>query len=256
MHLNSLKVVHIKGDQQKIKEFLQGQVSSDVFEQKNNSCQLSCICNQKGLVIAEFIIKKIDSEFLIVIDESLIDVFIDDLTPYAKFFGVTFDKGGELVKGSIQVNNSKIDNDAFYLQSDDYGLQIEITDDVSSILNQISIDEWNVANKLLLNFQMCAKDVALYRPLELNYDKLRVSFTKGCFRGQEIIARMHYLGVNRRTFCTVINDTDHQLELDIKILGSAISYNNLSIFSCYIDKPSQEKIQSLSNHHLISVTTN
>ena len=56
---------------------------------------------------------------------------------------------------------------------------------------------------------MCAKDVALYRPLELNYDKLRVSFTKGCFRGQEIIARMHYLGVNRRTFCTVINDTDH-----------------------------------------------
>ena len=69
MHLNSLKVVHIKGDQQKIKEFLQGQVSSDVFEQKNNSCQLSCICNQKGLVIAEFIIKKIDSEFLIVIDE-------------------------------------------------------------------------------------------------------------------------------------------------------------------------------------------
>jgi len=256
LHLNSLKVVHIKGDQQKIKEFLQGQVSSDVFEQKNNSCQLSCICNQKGLVIAEFIIKKIDSEFLIVIDESLIDVFIDDLTPYAKFFGVTFDKGDELVRGSIQLNSSKIDNDVFFLQSDGYGLQIEITDDVSSILNQISIDEWNVANKLLLNFQMCAKDVALYRPLELNYDKLRVSFTKGCFRGQEIIARMHYLGVNRRTFCTVINGTDHLLELDIKILGSAISHNNLSIFSCYIDKPSQEKIQSLSNHHLISATTN
>ena len=88
----------------------------------------------------------------------------------------------------------------------------DISTNISMLLSKyLKLKPIDVANKLLLNFQMCAKDVALYRPLELNYDKLRVSFTKGCFRGQEIIARMHYLGVNRRTFCTIINDTDHQL---------------------------------------------
>ena len=103
---------------------------------------------------------------------------------------------------------------------------------------------------------MCAEDVGLYRPLELNYDKLRVSYTKGCFRGQEIIARMHYLGVNRRTFCTVIEDTNHPIELDIKITGDRISYKNYDIYNCYIENTVKEKIESQENHQLIQATTN
>ena len=204
MHLKSLKVLHINGDEQKIKDFLQGQVSSDILSLENNYSQLSCICDQKGLVMAEFIIKKIDYQFKIIIDESLADIFIEDLVPYAKFFGVTFTKGEEMINGSIQINTSKINNDTFYLHNMDFGLQIKISTDSSLISSEISYQEWLVANKLLSNYQMCAEDVGLYRPLELNYDKLRVSYTKGCFRGQEIIARMHYLGVNRRTFCTVL----------------------------------------------------
>ena len=36
---------------------------------------------------------------------------------------------------------------------------------------------------------------ALYTPQELNYDQLgHISFTKGCYTGQEIVARMHYRG--------------------------------------------------------------
>ena len=216
MHLKSLKVLHIKGDEQKIKDFLQGQVSSDILSLENNYAQLSCICNQKGLVMAEFIIKKIDSQFKIIIDGSLADIFIEDLAPYAKFFGVTFTEGEEMIKGTVQRNASEINNDTFYLYNMDFGLQMEISNDLSLIPSEISYQEWLVANKLLSNYQMCAEDVGLYRPLELNYDKLRVSYTKGCFRGQEIIARMHYLGVNRRTFCTVIEDTNHPIEIRYK----------------------------------------
>ena len=53
-------------------------------------------------------------------------------------------------------------------------------------------------------------DFNKYRPNELNYDKTRVSFTKGCFRGQEIVARVHYLGVNRREFVTARVDINSQ----------------------------------------------
>ena len=256
MHLKSLKVLHIKGDEQKIKDFLQGQVSSDILSLENNYSQLSCICDQKGLVMAEFIIKKIDSQFKIIIDESLADIFIEDLAPYAKFFGVTFTEGEEMIKGSVQINASEINNDTFYLYNMDFGLQVEIRNDLSLIASEISYQEWLVANKLLSNYQMCAGDVGLYRPLELNYDKLRVSYTKGCFRGQEIIARMHYLGVNRRTFCTVIEDTNHPIELDIKITGDRISHKNYDIYNCYIEKTVKDKIKSQENHQLIQATTN
>ena len=256
MHLKSLKVLHINGDEQKIKDFLQGQVSSDILSLENNYSQLSCICDQKGLVMAEFIIKKIDYQFKIIIDESLADIFIEDLVPYAKFFGVTFTKGEEMINGSIQINTSKINNDTFYLHNMDFGLQIKISTDSSLISSEISYQEWLVANKLLSNYQMCAEDVGLYRPLELNYDKLRVSYTKGCFRGQEIIARMHYLGVNRRTFCTVIEDTNHPIGLDIKITGDRISYKNYDIYNCYIENTVKEKIESQENHQLIQATTN
>ena len=256
MHLKSLKVLHIKGDEQKIKDFLQGQVSSDILSLENNYAQLSCICNQKGLVMAEFIIKKIDSQFKIIIDGSLADIFIEDLAPYAKFFGVTFTEGEEMIKGTIQINASEINNDTFYLYNMDFGLQMEISNDLSLIPSEISYQEWLVANKLLSNYQMCAEDVGLYRPLELNYDKLRVSYTKGCFRGQEIIARMHYLGVNRRTFCTVIEDTNHHIELDIKITVDRISYKNYDIYNCCIENTVKEKIESQENHQLIQATTN
>ena len=256
MHLKSLKVLHIKGDEQKIKDFLQGQVSSDILSLENNYSQLSCICDQKGLVMAEFIIKKIDSQFKIIIDESLADIFIEDLVPYAKFFGVTFSKGEEMIKGSIQINTSEINNDMFYLHNMDFGLQIKISTDSSLIPSEISYQEWLVANKLLSNYQMSAEDVGLYRPLELNYDKLRVSYTKGCFRGQEIIARMHYLGVNRRTFCTVIEDTNHPIELDIKITGDRINHKNYDIYNCYIENTVKEKIKSQENHQLIQAITN
>lgn len=256
MHLKSLKVLHIKGDEQKIKDFLQGQVSSDILSLENNYSQLSCICDQKGLVMAEFIIKKIDSQFKIIIDESLADIFIEDLVPYAKFFGVTFSKGEEMIKGSIQINTSEINNDMFYLHNMDFGLQIKISIDSSLIPSEISYQEWLVANKLLSNYQMSAEDVGLYRPLELNYDKLRVSYTKGCFRGQEIIARMHYLGVNRRTFCTVIEDTNHPIELDIKITGDRINHKNYDIYNCYIENTVKEKIKSQENHQLIQAITN
>ena len=113
-----------------------------------------------------------------------------------------------------------------------------------------------LANKLALNHSLCFDDIALYRPLELNYDKLRVSFTKGCFRGQEIIARMHYLGVNRRSFCAVIENTDHPLENNIKPLGKKLEYENYKIYNCFIEQDIQNELIKSNKHELFSMPTN
>ena len=69
---------------------------------------------------------------------------------------------------------------------------------------------------------------------------------KGCFRGQEIVARMKYLGVDRRKFCTFIANNDF-LENDlIKILGKIITIDDKKVFNGIIKKDDVEKVKRIS----------
>ena len=83
-------VLDVMGDFNKVEEFLQGQLTSDISSLTNESSQLSSICNHKGQVIADLIAYKHDEKFKIIIDKSLMEVFIDELTPFAKFFSTKF----------------------------------------------------------------------------------------------------------------------------------------------------------------------
>ena len=56
----------------------------------------------------------------------------------------------------------------------------------------LNFSEWKLANYLNGNIFLSDNSSKKYRPHELGFDKSRVSFNKGCFKGQEIIARVHY----------------------------------------------------------------
>ena len=205
--------------------------------------------------MAGFLIQKVNKNFKIIIEESLIETFIEDLMPYAKFFGVTFHMGDEYVLGHVVDSQEKSNNNSF-ITNGSFDLEVEIEEDKKSISNEISQDKWQIANKIALNHSLCFDDIALYRPLELNYDKLRVSFTKGCFRGQEIIARMHYLGVNRRSFCAVIENTEHPIENNIKPLGEKLECENYKIYNCFIEQDIQNELLKSNKHVLFTMPTN
>ena len=49
-------VLEIEGNKQKVDEFLQGQLTSDIHKIDENGFQLSSICDHKGFVICDFII--------------------------------------------------------------------------------------------------------------------------------------------------------------------------------------------------------
>jgi folate-binding Fe-S cluster repair protein YgfZ len=83
-------VIEIDGKKEKIDEFLQGQLTSDIHMINNNGFQLSSICDHKGFVICDFIIHVNDNIYKVVINKELADIFIKELTPFAKFYSVTF----------------------------------------------------------------------------------------------------------------------------------------------------------------------
>ena len=73
----------------------------------------------------------------------------------------------------------------------------------------------------------------------------RVSFEKGCFRGQEIIARMHYLGINRRKFCTFISNKDFIENSMIKVIGDTINIDNKKIFNGIVKRDNLTNVSKI-----------
>ena len=224
-----MMVIEIHGDIDKVEKLLQGQITSDINLLTNKGYQLSSICNQKGEVMAGFIIHKSEN-YKILIDQWLVDVFISELSPFAKFFNVTFTQESGLIYGNVSFEKQ---DKAFY--SDEI-FSLSITLENNDMTETLEKDDWIAANKLALNFDLGKDDIGRFRPLEINYDKTRVAFDKGCFRGQEIIARMKYLGVDRRKFVTIINSDLVEESKGLRIIGEIVKYKNLYIFNSSINR--------------------
>ena len=189
--------------------------------------------------MAGFLISKSNNKYKIIINRELVDTFIDELAPFAKFFGVTFLEKTNYICASVE---SEPFSKSIFLKNNTFALSVEIEDHKKDIANTISLKEWSVANMILGNFYLSKNETGKYRPLEINYDTQRVSFDKGCFRGQEIIARMKYLGVDRRRFCTIISKTEIKEEKNLKIIGESIKLKDSFICLSIIKKDSLEAL--------------
>ncbi|MBV1920226.1 MAG: hypothetical protein KUG73_06065 [Pseudomonadales bacterium] len=77
----------------------------------------------------------------------------------------------------------------------------------------------------------------LFIPQELNYDLIDgISFTKGCYKGQEIIARLHYRGSYKQRTCRF------QCKTDVEPMPGT------SIYSENTDQPCGQVVQSCSTN--------
>ena len=236
-------VIEIDGKKEKIDEFLQGQLTSDIHMIKNNGFQLSSICDHKGFVICDFIIHVDANIYKVVINKELADIFIKELTPFAKFYSVTFNLNDQKVVGYVTNDKS-----LFYWHNKKYCLGLEIHDKDFAEASSINEDEWILAHKIAKILFLDIESVKKYRPLEINFDNLRVSFDKGCYRGQEIVARMKYLGIDRRKFSTLITKNTYKVNESIKIVGKKIKVNDLQVFNAIIKK---DDIHSIINEDAV-----
>jgi folate-binding protein YgfZ len=160
-------------------DFLQGQISTDVSKQEIDQIDRSAICNLKGRVIASFLCKKnANDQFHLIAHQSIVKKLMDTLKKYAVFSKVSINEGDKHVS--------------------DY------------------IDDEAWKNSIIDNFdpEIYSENSEKFTPQELGYDKNgRIDFNKGCFTGQEIIARMHYRSPGSFSIARVeIDDTDKSFD--------------------------------------------
>ena len=233
LELDTWCVIDVLGVEEKVADLLQGQVTSDINKISVNGFQLSSICNHKGLVMADFIINRSTKGFSFIVKNSISSTLLSELAPFAKFNSVTFEENSSKVIGMISNENEKLKE---FAKNDHFSTYVYISNKKTESNSCISIENWEAGNKILGNYFLESNDIGKFRPLELNYDKLRVSFDKGCYRGQEIVARMKYLGIDRRSFLTFITTSEYDANENIKIVGKQIEIDDKLVFNAIVKK--------------------
>lgn len=177
-------VIEVRGPQ--ATDFLQGQTTCDVAKLGESESCLGAHCNPKGRIVANFILVRQTSEhYLLVLKYTAADILSNSLAKYAAFSKV------DIERHSNYHLVTKAENDV--INSEDIALTPYLSLSTAEISTQSEC-----ANHLFLSCAMAFTDDAtseLFLPHEINLVALGgVSFTKGCYTGQEIIARMKYLG--------------------------------------------------------------
>ena len=142
-------------------EFLQGQITNDINLVSSDKFIDSAVCNVQGRVISLFMIRKYVEDFQIIVDSSLSIKLLNHLKKYAVFFKTEMNIINQLSKGLVVISDEEWKKDCIKKG------RAEINDHLSE----------------------------KFTPHELNYHNNEIiNFQKGCFTGQEVIARMQYRG--------------------------------------------------------------
>jgi folate-binding protein YgfZ len=218
---NDIGLILVTGDD--AQSFLQKQLSNDISHIDKTKSQLSSYSTAKGRMLGIFRIVQIDNGYILITTKSLVAGLIGRLQMFVLSSQVSLaDACGHFAR--FVVHTGQLDTPLAVLQPDDsvISLQLSPLDDqhrylflclsleeaqslwqqFSEDLNIANFESWRLSDIKAGIPNIYPQTVEQFVLQMSNLDLLDgVSFKKGCFPGQEIIARMHYLGkLKRRLF--------------------------------------------------------
>jgi folate-binding protein YgfZ len=203
--LTHWSVIKITGKE--VAHFLQGQLTCDVIKIPDQQCSLAALCNHQGRVLAVLFLYKAGEDFYALLPSCVSEQFVKHLTKFAVFSKVTLEdiSATTCVFGLIgnQEETSAHNLIKLPVEADLY-LTFEPLEKTHSMTTDESV--WKVAcissGLPFIYHQTIA--AATPHMLSLQLIDKAVSFNKGCYVGQEIIARTHYLGKSKRQLYSAV----------------------------------------------------
>jgi len=214
-------------------EFMQGQFTNDVNKVDDQHSQISAFCNNKGRMIANFRLFKYQQNYFISIRQDLVDksiehlqnyvlraqVAIQDVSQQLVHLGISGRDAGAILADFIDNPGTDVDS---LSQNEDYiairaagsipryeifcspekaiALWQAVTENTSTDkVTMVNSDYWDlldIRNGIPFIDSNTSEE---FVPQMANMELINgVSFEKGCYTGQEIVARTHYLGKQKR----------------------------------------------------------
>ncbi|HBZ95014.1 MAG TPA: folate-binding protein YgfZ [Pseudomonas sp.] len=205
-------------------KFLQGQVTCNLNYLSASQSSLGARCTPKGRMLSSFRIVPVDDGYLLAMARELIESQQADLQKYAVFsksklgdesaawvrFGLA---GGDAVLSELGLQLGAA-SDAITSAGQLIAVRLsdgraelwapateaeQLRDRLAALLPQAPLNDWLLAQVRAGVGQVFGATRELFIPQMINLQALGgVSFKKGCYTGQEIVARMQYLGKLKR----------------------------------------------------------
>jgi tRNA-modifying protein YgfZ len=202
----SWSALHITGND--AESFLQGQMTHDI---NSAECVLTGLCDIKGRLVATGYCLRISSEeFFYCVHSSLVETIQQHWKLYAQFSKVNIKSSDKIVCMQRQIKT-----EAIFAQRPDCKEQtiaLYTTDELEKYL-QHSADNIINGNCWLTNeikqqrAHITIATAGKFLPQMLAFDQRDgISFSKGCYLGQEIVARTQHLGKVKRNLQLVTLD--------------------------------------------------
>lgn len=199
--LSQLSVIKVTGDD--AATFLQGQLTADVLQQATGSWLFGGHCDAKGKLWSILRIVKTEAAFYLLQPNESAAPSVAQLEKFGVFSKVKFSDI------SAQTSVTFIPDLAQAEFTVSAGEEEQLTlglGDASLVLSFAGVAEAEPGDDLWRRFEiergvahLKEATIGEYVPQMVGLDTLGgVSFKKGCYIGQETVARMHYLGQNKR----------------------------------------------------------
>ena len=246
-------------------DLLQGQITADVNKVSDNNSVVGAMCDIKGRVISSFVVIKNftkDDGFMLIGNKDSLKILNEALIKFVPFYKtqlmlndqieISAIKEATLLRDFPKTDLSKtsqtLDNfqRVHYLNKD---FHLLIAEEISAFGAYEIVEKpnlWKLDEIKHHNFEISSSTTGIFTAHELGYDKSkRIDFEKGCYTGQEVVARMQYrakklpklLGRESKNTYEVMSKIYNDLEKQIgTVLSSAKSEN--------------------TNHYLLSMNKN
>ncbi len=241
--ITNKSIIQVTGEDRQT--FLQGQLTADIDKLNVGESSLACQCNAKGKTCAIYQVLTMQDRYLLVTDQGCLDKGLQDLKKYAVFSkveitNVTNEYGISGVLSESLPKDILADSDAIQVPKEHFQSSIvkinesdiwltKLTLPVprfvmvypkSSSLNtkleqlpQMPLQEWQALDIQAGIPKLATDQSEEYVPQMMNMQALdAICFTKGCYMGQEVVARTKYLGKNKRAGCILVSDTEALIE--------------------------------------------
>jgi folate-binding protein YgfZ len=233
VELTAFDLIALEGDE--AKKFLQGQVTCDVDKLSPSHSIQGALCNIKGRVVSDFRLVEFQDTCYLQLAVGMADIVKPVLDKYMVFSRAESRIAsseiqrtgllGDLHKSPLIQRFKQLPDDNINVASAGDSILIkipgiapryelwqfgsqpsggnEVIAPATGLIETVSVDRWELEDIRAGIAHITPPHCALHLPEALNYDiNGVVSFTKGCYTGQEIVARMYYRGTaKKRLFC-------------------------------------------------------
>jgi tRNA-modifying protein YgfZ len=245
--------------------FLQNQLSNDISKINHSIAQINAYCQHQGKIIGILWVMRFETHFLLSFPMDLLDKIKSRLQMFIIMSDVIIDDISESYCqiGLIDENQSNALN-----INDKLSILIEARDNKHDLIMNDNL-EWV---KACIDFSLpevfaITSEKFVPQMLNLDIDEIGVNFSKGCYPGQEVVARLHYLGSAKRRLFAFKADQEMQVGDSLYcatsktalargdrykgsgIVVSRVKYNSLFYCLATLDVDLIDELITLNNKH-------